>query len=215
VAQRNETGTFDIGLSLDADRDPPRCEVLGPEVRATIDGIPLATMERGSPAEAERLPNGITIPAFGCRGPWFTISGLDARPDGEVTVVRVDDGRRSFEMRALNLRALVRAELSVSAAAPGDTVTMRIHPDGDPPLVQKGANLSISRDRQQVASIQDGDLRVRDRSVSFVVPALAPGTYGLSLGVGERPQTVSRCAGASTCALDRYRVPQTVPIVIR
>jgi len=203
-------GNLRIGLMLERDRDPPDCEVVGPEVRATIDGVELATQMRGE-------ATGITIPGFGCDDKaWFTISSLPSRPDGEVGVLRVRDGARSLEMRVLNLRALMRAELSVSAVSPGDTVTMRIHPDGDPPLFQKGAHLSIMRGDKLVAPLADRDLRIRDRSVSFVVPRLEPGTYDLALGVGEQRRTALRCQGVSTCVItDGYRVPKAVPIVVR
>lgn len=209
-------GTFRIGLTLERDRDLPDCEVVGPEVHATIDDVELGTNKRGAATQATPLGNGITIPAHGCDDrAWFTSSFVPSRPDGEVGVVRVRDGARSLEMRVLNLRALMRAELSVSAASPGDTVTMRIHPDGDPPLLPKGARLWIMRGDKLVAPLADRDLRIRARSVSFVVPRLEPGTYDLSLGVGEQPRTALRCQGVSKCVIGGYRALKAVPIVVR
>jgi hypothetical protein len=215
IVQRDDE-TLAIGFTLERDRDLPDCEVVGPDVRATIDDLPLDANRRGEPTRARALGNGITIPPYGCDDvAWFTTAYLGSRPDGEVGVVRVLDGARTFEMRVLNLRALVRAELSASTAAPGDTVTMRIHPDGDPPLCEKGAHLSIFRGDKQAAVISDRDLHIRDRSVSFVVPRLEPGTHKLYLGVAEHPRTALRCRGASECVIGGYRAPNGVEITVR
>jgi hypothetical protein len=213
---QDQDGTFRIGLTLERDRNPPDCEVVGQDVRATVDDFTLGTNKRGEATRATALGNGITIPAHGCDGKaWFTIDYIPSRPDGEVGVVRVRDGARALEMRVLNLRALMRAELSVPAAAIGDTVTMRVHPDGDPPLLPKSARLWIMRGDKPVATFADRELNIRDRSVSFVVPRLEPGTYGLSLGVGEQPRTALTCQGVSECVIDGFRTVKTVPIVVR
>jgi hypothetical protein len=71
------------------------------------------------------------------------------------------------------------------------------------------------RGDKPVATFADRELNIRDRSVSFVVPRLEPGTYGLSLGVGEQPRTALTCQGVSECVIDGFRTVKTVPIVVR
>jgi hypothetical protein len=204
-------GTFRMGLGLDDDRRPPKCEVLGPTATAKVDDLPMREVSRGVLSRGIQV-SGVTfeIPTCGVAG--FAADGIPPRPDDEVTVVRIQDGERAFELSAPNLRALVRAE-PPAEVNPGARVTVAMLPATGPPI--RSASVEIYRGKERVQLVKSDDVTIQHRSLTFTIAALPSGAYRIEIGLGEEPIRFTSCVGARTCKLDPYRSVPAVPLVVR
>jgi hypothetical protein len=210
---QDEGGTFRMGLSFDGDRTPPKCAVVSTTAIAKIDDVPLTMHSPGAPSPPFKI-SGATFSIPSCGVAWFTANGVQPRHEGEVTVVRVQDGSRVFELRAANLRALVRAEPHAPEVASGARLTLHILPANDPPLRPGSARVEIYRDKERVEVLKDKDIAIQNRSVSFAIPALLSGPYHLSISLAEEPVRASSCLGARQCEIIRYRSVPSIPLIV-
>jgi hypothetical protein len=208
---QEESGTFRMGLSLDDDRRPSKCEVVAPSAAAKIDDLSMRMVSPGTLSRGFQM-SGATFSIPSCGPAGFTADGVPPRPDGEESVVRVQDGERAFELRAPNLRALVRAEPPAEVAS-GGRVTLAILPATGPAI--RGANLSIYRGKEHVHLFRAADIEIQHRSLTFTIPALSSGAYRLEIGLGEEPVRVTSCLGARACKIDPYRSVPPIPLVVR
>ena len=211
---QDDGGTLRIGVSFDAGRRPPKCEVVGPAATAKIDDVPLTMRSPGALTSSLQV-SGVAFSIPNCGAAWFMADGLQARPDGEATVVRVQDGSRVFELRAANLRALIRAEPHPGEVASDARLTLFVLPADDPPLRTGSASVGVYRGKERVTYLKDKDIAVQNRSISFTIPALSAGPYHLDVSVAEEPVRASSCRGARECEIVRHRSVPSIPIVVR
>ncbi|AKT43907.1 hypothetical protein [Chondromyces crocatus] len=208
--------TVRIDLGVDDERDPPSCEIFGPQVLATVDGIPMKVVVRGAPAKP-RVISGIQLEATGqrCSIASFRIEGLKPLADAATTQIDVTDGERVLVVKAINVRAARWLKVEPSSVAPGEWVTLHLGPEGDPPLTWHPAlEVSIYGPERRVAVVTGKDLHLRGRAVSFQMPSLPSGAYrvGPQFGGGKRP--VITCEGAANCTVEVVSAPDPVGITV-
>jgi hypothetical protein len=209
--------TVRIDLGVEDEREPPNCEIFGPQVQATVDGVPMKVVRRGAAAKPMVI-SGIELEASGqrCSASYFRIEGLEQLPDGATTQLKVTDGERVLVVKAVNLRAARRLMVEPSSVAPGERVTLHLGPEGDPPLTWHPAlEVSIYSPDKRVAVVTGKDLHLQGRAVSFQMPSLPSGTYrvGPQFGGGKPP--VIACEGVSSCTVEVFSAPNPVSVTVR
>jgi hypothetical protein len=211
-------GSVRVDLTLTGDRSPPRCEILGPSIRATVDGQPLQVRGRGSLYRGTVISGVEITPPHKCNGmAWFESITLSPSPPGTPTSIVIEDGPRKLELTAMNVRALHRVEVvGAPEAAPGSTVTVRVTPEGDPPLPPSDKmEITFHDDKGHSAVVPAKQIRLQGRSASFALPALAQGRYKLAFLVPDAPLRVTRCDGVPACKVVRFLSPDETELTVR
>ena len=199
-----------VDLTVTGDRSPPSCEILGSEVRATVDGETLRVRGRGGLYRSTMISGVELTPPHECSPmAWFESLQLPPSPPGTPTTIVIEDGPRKLELTAMNVRALHRVEVvGPSESAPGTTVTVRVTPEGDPPLPPSDTmEIDLYNPKARVVVVPAKQIRLHGRLASFVLPALPPGRYKLTFRVSEAPLRVTRCLGVPACNVTDSPLP--------
>jgi hypothetical protein len=211
------TATMRIDVIVYAVRDYPDCTIFSPAARGTIDGLPLELKSHGAAASG-MVFSGIELPPpKKCAGgTYLTRTGVEQRPAGLSSTIRIEDGARFVEITVANLRAAYKVEVDRPEAAAGERVTLHVTPRGDPPLpVGPDAKVSVMLYGPGKTVAKGEALVQQGRSVSFTVPKVQPGAYRVSLGAGDPPLRITRCVGLSKCEASRSSGPGEVALTIR
>jgi hypothetical protein len=209
-------GKLRLQVSLYASPNPPNCVILGPNARATIDGLPLELKSSGGPASGTEI-SGVEIPPSRPCSDMAYFMGVDLEelPAGTASVVRVEDGPRFAEITVPNLRAAFGVEIDRPEAAVGDTVTLQVTPRGDPPLpVARGDWGVVFYGTGKTGADAKNFVR-NGRSISFTVPQVPPGQYRVVLYASDGPLPSTRCVGVSKCEASRLGGPGGTTLNIR
>ncbi len=211
------TATMRIDVTVYTVRDYPDCTIFSPAARGTIDGLPLELMGHGAAASG-MVFSGIELPPpKKCSGgTYLTRTGVEQRPAGTSSTIRIEDGARFVEITVPNLRAAHKVEVDRPEATVGERVTLHVTPRDDPPLpVGPDAKAGVMLYGPGNTVAKGEALVLQGRSVSFTVPKVPPGPYRVSLGVGDPPLRVTRCVGLSKCEASRFFGPGEVALTIR
>jgi hypothetical protein len=207
-----------VDLTVTGDRSPPSCEILGPDVHATVDGETLQVRGRGGLYRGTMISGVEITPPHACSPvAWFAPLQLTALPPGTPTTIVIEDGPRKLELTAMNVRAPHRVEVvGPSETTSGATVTVRVTPEGDPPLPpSEKMEIDLYDAKSRVAVVAANQIRLQGRSASFVFPALPPGRYKLAFRFSDAPLRVTRCWGVPACQVTRFLAPDETELTVR
>jgi hypothetical protein len=211
-ATPESAGTVRFELSARGGRSD--CQVFESGARATVDGVQLALKSQGRPRAPLRV-SGASIEQGGCDPAMFEIVALPVSSGEAVSVVTVADGKRRVRMEIANLRAPYVVTAIPSMAAPGQRVSLFVSAPGDPPLRhQEDLEVSLYQGGRRAAVVSRPQLEVRERQVSFTLPALAAGTIEMALQYRGDELAVSGCQGARRCEAVRVGAPREVAFTV-
>lgn len=205
---------IEVSLSSEDDRLPDSCQLLPADATAAIDGVPLHIMSRGEP-RFQSGADGQTPRRIGCKPAFLTVDDIPLSPSGVVSEIRIVTSSGEATLGARNLRARVELRLEKNPAMPGERLSVDVEPADDPTLMDHDdLHVALYRGNTRVADIARADLRLYRRTVSFIVPPLAPGDYELVIHYHGDTLRESQCRGVIDCTVMRAGAPATAILTI-